>query len=115
MSDDQSLPTLPADIQMSWLARNRKLVILGGITLVLVVGAAVTVLWKSPKKTASVINTVTTNTVTTVGTTTTNRPTFQRSTVTNTPTTLPQTYRPPTTDDLRKAITNLNPSTNPKP
>lgn len=43
-----------------------------------------------------------------------NRPTFQRSTVSNTPTTLPPAYRPPTTDDLRKAITNLNSSSTTK-
>ncbi len=56
----------------------------------------------------------TSNTATTENTSTTNtvanyaRPTFQRSTVANVDTTLPESYSPPTQNDLQQGITNFN-------
>lgn len=74
--------------------------------LVLIIAAAFTAI------SGHVTTTVPTNTIANVNQGNTNsastRPTFQRSTIANVSTELPPSYRPPTTTDLKNAITNLS-------
>ncbi len=115
MPEEQVMPSLPPDAPEPWLARNKKIVILGGVAIVL--GVAV-IIFTQVQPLASGPTTVTSNqanSAATPETGTSTRPTFQRSPVANTATTLPPTYRPPTTEDLRQAITNIHSSTTPKP
>jgi len=113
MPDDQTFPTLPTDDAPSWLARNRKIAILVGVVIILLGGTAIALqLRKTPTQTNLTTNQTNSGTNTN---TAQERNTFQRATITNTPTTLPQTYRPPTTEELRQAISNLNSPTNSKP
>lgn len=113
MPEDQTFPTLPPDVTPSWLARNRKIAILVGVVIVLMGGVALVLQVRRPSNTANTTSNQTNTGANTV--TGQERTTFQRSTITNTSTTLPQTYRPPTTEQLRQAITNLNSPTNSKP
>lgn len=96
-----SLPQLPPDAPPSWLAANRRSVILGAVVLLLV-GAVIgtSLLQRRP-------NPTTNNAATNTGTTdTTNRPGFQRSFAENKPTGSIPTYPLPTQQDLQNAITN---------
>lgn len=113
MPDEQTFPTLPADVSPSWFARNRKIAILVGVIVVLVGGIALAMRLTGPTVTTNTISNQTNTGTNTSGTQ--ERTTFQRATITNTATTLPPTYRPPTTEELRQAITNLNSPTNSKP
>ncbi len=105
---DDLMPNLPMAVApRPWLARYRKVVIMGGAVLVVVAaGVAVTVSYRSKRAQPRPNNTAGSNTATV--TNTSSRPTFQRSTVTNVPTTLPPSYRPPSPQDLRQAIDQLN-------
>lgn len=99
----------------SWLARNKKLIILGGLTLILAAAAVLVVMQPRGSKTANQSETTTntgTDVVVPTGSNQAERPTFQRSTVVNASTTLPPTYVPPSRDDLKKSIDKLNTNKN---
>lgn len=109
---DELIPQLPPDEPSSWLARNRKLVILGGLAILL--GGAAAVTFYLPRRSEKVTNTSNQTNSRAAANTPTNsydRPTFQRSTVPDVPTTLPPTYQPPTNADLRHAIDQLHTNT----
>lgn len=91
----------------SWLARHKKIAILGALGVVVVVAAGLAV---QLTRTTPATNTTTNQAVNTTTGTTANyaRPTFQRSTVTNTDGSMPESYTAPTTQQLQQAITNLS-------
>lgn len=112
MADDSALPILPPDEIQPWLARNRKLVILGGVALILLIAAAVT--YFGPRPPAESVNTTpvaatnnsagATNNVSTINSA---PPTYQRAAVTNVATAPPTPYQLPTADQLKQAIDKL--------
>jgi hypothetical protein len=105
---DSMTPSQPGwdEPQVSWLAKNRKLVILSGVVLVLMAAAIATALLGRGQSKSTTSNT--TRTVSNTNSTkSSGRTTFQRSTIANTSTAPPNAYQPPTTDDLQKAINAL--------
>lgn len=115
MPDEQTLPILPPDVTPSWLARNRKLAILGGAVVVLLIAAAATYYWpRWQSKSVANSNTTTADVnvendaINGAPTNTYSRPTFQRSIITNVSTSPPPDYQPPTTAQTKQAIDQLN-------
>lgn len=115
MPDEQTLPILPPDAGSSWLARNRKLVILGGVVVILLTAAAATYYWprwqsdsSSTNNNAAAVANAANDTANGAPTNTYSRPTFQRSTITNVSTSPPPDYQPPTTAQTKQAIDQLN-------
>lgn len=110
--NNQPLETLATP---TWLSRHRKMIILGGIAVVLAIGAGVTVIvTRGTSGQPSVVKNSNSAKPGNANSSTYDRPTFQRATVVNTSTTLPQPYTTPTKDDLRKAIDKLTTNSNTK-
>lgn len=111
---DSVLP--PDQPTSSWLSRNRRIVILGSIALVLLVAAVLTAIIprlmskQGTSDTVNVVNATTDNGRTNTSGSVTNestRTTFQRSTVSNVNTSPPPTYVTPGTAQLQQAIQQL--------
>ena len=110
MAEDFQPPFPESEPTKSWLARNRKFVILGGLVVVIGIAAVTTTLLLRREPASTVV--ITNNASGTIPVTTTNtnlapRPTFQRSTIVNTPSTVLPAYTPPTQQELKNSIDKL--------
>lgn len=107
MPDDITYSPQMPDDQVSWFTKNRKIVILGAIVIVLAVVAGVTAVLRPKQQATNNASSVNTTNQATNTNTGYSRPTFQRSTIANVSTAPPESYQPPTTSDLQKAINAL--------
>lgn len=104
-NDQNPYAQLPPEETSSWLSTNRKFVILGAIAVLAGVGLVAIVL--SRRTTSGPADAGSTTTANANGSSSTARSTFQRSWAVNAANPTVPSYRLPTNDDLKSAITQL--------